>query len=147
MIMWKRRTKFLQSNYTVVSIACNMKPSTWINQSRIPALKNIIRIVQIGPKRVQGITCWESQVENRMNYCIVCIWWENEEIKTGIEETSYSKNIPEMTWHYAEKNITQTSKAMIQTVDQQKCMIILHLQLQLSHISSQKKTSKEEEKK
>lgn len=39
------KDKYLHSYDTIIIVACNMEPCTWIDKSGIPTLQNIIRII------------------------------------------------------------------------------------------------------
>lgn len=45
---------------TVVVVARDMKPRARVHESRIPTLKHIVRIQQVGPKAVQRIPYFED---------------------------------------------------------------------------------------
>jgi len=37
-----------------------MKPRAWVDKGRIPTLQDIVWIIQIAPKAMQSITCFQA---------------------------------------------------------------------------------------
>lgn len=51
----------LHTGHTVITVACNMKPRAGIDKGSIPALKNVVRILQVALQCIQGITYYRKK--------------------------------------------------------------------------------------
>lgn len=66
----------LHTGHAAINIACNMKPRAGIDKGRIPALKNIVRILQVVLQCIQCITCAKkNQFQLQTSLILTCDLW------------------------------------------------------------------------